>query len=403
MNHIVIIGGGVAAVNAIKAIREINTDLNITVVQNEAVYPYYRTRLTKSLFENLEADTILLQKKEWYEQNKIDLLLNKEVVSIDPDHNTVYINDGTSIHYDTLLVANGAYNFKPPMDGIDKENVLTIRDYEDVLTVREKVRDKETILHIGGGIQNLEAAWAMCSHGKKVIIAEFMDRLMPRQLDIRASEIIKNAVEGFNIRVKLGTQIIEVTGEGTVTGAMTKEEERLDCDIIIYCVGIRPNKKLFENTAIQTNMGIIVDNHMRTNIENIYAAGDIAEFEGRVGGLWPVAIEQGKIAGYNIAGKDITYQSILPVTTMNAFQLSVFSVGNIDENSCSCSIIDDPADGANYRRIFIQEQRIVGAIMIGEIKNNQMIKKVIENGTQLSGIDITNISVNDLLSHLKKL
>lgn len=403
MKHIVIIGGGVAAVNAVKAIREINTDLNITVLQNEAVYPYYRTRLTKSLFENLEADSILLQKKEWYEQNKIDLLLSKEVVSIDPDHNTVYINDGTSIHYDTLLVATGAYNFKPPIDGIDKENVLTIRDYEDVQTVREKVKDKETILHIGGGIQNLEAAWAMCSHGKKVIIAEFMDRLMPRQLDIRASEIIKNAVEGFNIRVKLGTQIIEVTGEGTVTGAKTKEDERLDCDIIIYCVGIRPNKRLFENTAIQTNMGIIVDNHMRTNVENIYAAGDIAEFEGRVGGLWPVAIEQGKIAGYNIAGKDITYQSFMPVTTMNAFQLSVFSVGNIDENSCSHSIIDDPADGANYRRIFIREQRIVGAIVIGEIKNNQMIKKVIENRTQLSGIDITNISVNDLLSHLKNL
>lgn len=403
MNHIVIIGGGVAAVNAVKAIREISTELNITVLQNEAVYPYYRTRLTKSLFENLEADKILLQKKEWYEQNKINLLLNKDVVAVDLDHNTVNLNDGPGIHYDALLIANGAYNFKPPIEGIDKENVLTIREYEDVQSIREQIGDKKRILHLGGGIQNLEAAWAMCSQGKEVIIAEFMDRLMPRQLDIRASEIVKNAVEGFNVEVKLGTQIIEVTGEDTVTGAKTKAGETLDCDMIIYCVGIRPNKKLFENTVIQTNQGIIVNDHMRTNFENIYAAGDVAEFEGRVGGLWPIAIEQGKVAGYNIAGKDTTYKSIMPVTMMNAFDLSIFSVGNIDENGCSLTIIDDPADGTNYRRIFIRDERIVGAIIIGDTKNNQMIKKIIENGTQLSGIDLTNISINDLLSHLKNL
>jgi nitrite reductase (NADH) large subunit len=403
LNHIVIIGGGVAAVNAVKAIREINKDLDITVLQNEAVYPYYRTRLTKSLFENLEADKILLQKKEWYEQNKINLLLNKEVVAVDLDHNTVNLQDGADIHYDALLIANGAYNFKPPIEGIDKENVLTIREYEDVQSIKDRIGDKKRILHLGGGIQNLEAAWAMCTQGKEVIIAEFMDRLMPRQLDVRASEIVKNAVEGFNVEVKLGTQIVEVTGESAVTGAKTKAGETMDCDMIIYCVGIRPNKKIFENTAIQSNLGIIVDQHMRTNFDNIYAAGDVAEFEGRVGGLWPIAIEQGKVAGYNIAGRDVTYKSIMPVTMMNAFQLSIFSVGIIDENSCSHTIIDDPADGTNYRRLFIQEDRIIGAIVIGDNKNNQMIKKAIENGTQLLDIDLTNISIDDLLSHLKKL
>jgi nitrite reductase (NADH) large subunit len=403
LNDIVIIGGGVASVNAVKAIREINSDLNVTILQNESIYPYYRTRLTKSLFENLGADNILLQKKEWYEQNKVNLHLNNEVVAIDTDRKIINLTDGTIIQYDTLLLANGAYNFRPPIDGIDKENVLTIRNFEDVQTIREQVKDKKTILHIGGGIQNLEAAWAICSQGKSVIVAEFMDRLMPRQLDVRASEILKNAVEGFNVKVKLDTQIVEITGENAVTGAKTKNGETLDCDFVIYCVGIRPNKKIVENTAIQTNMGIIVDDHMRTNNENIYAAGDVAEFEGRVGGLWPIAIEQGKVAGYNMVGKDTAYQSIMSVTTMIAFHLSIFSVGNIDESSYSITIINDPEDGTNYKRIFILNDFIIGAIIIGDTKNNQMIKKAIESKTLLSDIDLTNISVDELLSHLKNL
>jgi nitrite reductase (NADH) large subunit len=403
MDHVIIIGGGVAAVNAMKAIRELNHEIKINVICNEKVYPYYRTRLTKSLFDHLDSDKILLQKKEWYDENNVQLHLNKEVTSIDTEHNTVKLNDGTSLSYDKLLLANGASNFKPPIEGIEKDNVVTIRNYEDVETIRERVGDKKTILHLGGGIQNLEAAWAMCSQGKEVVIAEFMDRLMPRQLDVRASEILKKAVEGFGVKVNLSTQIVEITGTDKVTGAKTKNGETIDCDMVIYSVGIQPNKKLYENTSIQTNLGVIVDNHMRTKVDNVYAAGDITEFEGRVGGLWPIAIEQGKIAGYNIAGKDAAYVNIMPVTTMNAFQLSVFSIGNIDENSYSLTIIDDPEDGVNYKRIFIRDEMIIGAIVLGDIKNNQLIKKFVENKTVLTNVDFTDISVDELLLQLKSM
>ena len=403
MKNVIIIGGGVAAVNAMKAIRELDPEINIIAICKEAVYPYFRTRLTKSLFENLDADKILLQKKEWYEQNKIQLHLSKEVVSIDTEHRTIGLNDEVRLCYDKLLLANGANNFKPQIDGIDKENVLTIRNYKDVQTIKEHVGDKKTILHIGGGIQNLEAAWAMCSQGKEVIIAEFMDRLMPRQLDVRASEILKFAVESSNVKVNLSTQIVGLTGDNQVTGARTKNSEIISCNMVIYSVGIRPNIKLYEATVIQMNHGVIVDDHLRTNIENIYAAGDIAEFEGRVGGLWPIAMEQGKIAGYNIAGKSATYTSIMPVTTMNAFNLSVFSIGNIDENSNSLTIIDDPEDGTNYRRIFIRDDIVIGAIIIGDTKNNQLIKRFVENKTLIADIDFTHITVDDLLMKLKNL
>ncbi|NLK27910.1 MAG: NAD(P)/FAD-dependent oxidoreductase [Clostridiales bacterium] len=400
---VVIVGGGVAAVNAIKAIREVSSDINIHVIQHEPVYPYYRTRLTKNLFEDLDIDKILLQKKEWYEQNKVNLYLGKEVTSLDTDNSTVRLDDGSNLKYDKLLLANGSFNFKPPIEGIDKENVYTIRTFEDIQTIKANTEDKKTILHIGGGIQNLEAAWAFCSHGKEVIVAEFMDKLMPRQLDDRASQILKNAVEASNVKVLLGTQVVAITGEDKVSGAITKNGDTIHCDMVVYSVGIRPNKKLYENTAIKTNIGVIVNEHMQTNLENVYAAGDIAELDGKVMGLWPVAIEQGKIAGYNIVGKDATYYSSLPVTLMNAFNLSIFSVGIVDENSSSLTLTDDPGDGQSYKRIFIQDNIILGAIMIGDNKYNNLLKKFIENKTDISSINLSNISVADLLEQLKSL
>lgn len=403
MKKIVIIGGGVAAVNAIKAIRETDRESLIHVIQNETVHPYYRTRLTKSLFENLEEDKILLQKKEWYEQNNINLSLGNEVISIDPASNVVTLKDGSSLNYDFLLLANGASNFKPPIEGIDKANVFTIRNFADVQNIKKDIDDKKTVLHIGGGIQNLEAAWAMCTQGKMVVIAEFMDRLMPRQLDVRGSEILKNAVESSQIKVLLGTQITELTGDAAVSAARTKNDETIPCDMVIYSVGIRPNKTLYVNTPLKTNQGVQVDNRMKTNIDNIYAAGDIAEFEEKIGGLWPVAIEQGKIAGYNIAGREAVYSSLIPVTLMNAFQLSVFSIGNINENSYSLTIIDDPGDGSTYKRIFISDKIIIGAIVIGDTKSNQLLKRFVESKTPLTNIDLTNITVDDLLLQLKNL
>lgn len=407
---IVIIGGGVAAINAIKAIREVDNDISIHLIQNEPIYPYYRTRLTKSLFEDIDADRISLQRKEWYDKNNVIIQLGKEVTSIDTKNNMIILNDGSCLGYSKLLLANGAFNFKPNIEGIDKKNVYTIRKFEDIQVIKAEASDKKTILHIGGGIQNLEAAWAFCSHDKEVIIVEFMERLMPRQLDSRASEILLKAVEASNAKVLLNTEVTAIKGNGKVSSVITKDRNSttysdngvsIDCEMIIYSVGIRPNKNLFENTAIKTNMGVIVDEHMRTNLNKVYAAGDITEFNGRVGGLWPIAIEQGRTAGYNIVGKDVSYTGLLPVTTMSAFNLNIFSIGTIVEDSTTLTLVDDPGDDKSYKRIFIKDDTIIGAIVIGETKYNNMLKKLVTDKANISEKFFSAITVNELLERLK--
>jgi nitrite reductase (NADH) large subunit len=400
-NNIVIIGGGVAAINAIKAIREYNNESIIHVFQNEKFYPYYRIRLTKSLFEDLDIDKILLQKREWYELNNVHLYLDKEISAVDTSNNKILLTNGSSFEYDKLLLANGANNFKPPIEGIDQEGVYSIRRYEDILNIQANTHSIDTILCLGGGIQNLEAAWALSSQGKKVIIAEFMEKLMPRQLDTRGSEILRKAVVSQGIKIFLSTQIIKITGEDSVNGVTTKNGQNIECDMIIYSVGIRPNIKIYENTDIEVNLGVVVDDRMRTNIQNIYAAGDIAELNGKVGGLWTIAAEQGKVAGYNIVGTEAVYHAVIPVTTMNAFNLSIFSVGNVDENSCSQTLTEDNEDGLSYKRIFIHNDKIIGAIIIGESKYNTLLKNLVVNETELHHIDFANSSINELLDQLK--
>lgn len=399
--NIVIIGGGIAALSAIKAIREIDKEINIYVFQDEKYYPYYRIKLTKGLFDNIEESKFLLQKKEWYELNKVNLYLDKEVIAIDIVNNEVKINDGSSLKYDKLLIATGASNFIPPIKGINKKNVFTIRKFEDIEDIKANAKDKQTVLNIGGGVQGLEAAWAFSKEGKDVIVVEALERLMPRQLDKRASDILKNKIEKCNIRILLNAQVEGISGESSVDGVILKDGNKINCDMILYSVGIRSNVKLLENTDVKIKRGVLVNNKMQTNIKNIYAAGDVAELEGQIGGLWTVASEEGKIAGYNMAEKDKEYCIIPPVTMMNAFNISIFSVGNIDEENCEETIIEDNKEEELYKRLFIKDKIIVGAILVGDTKEAMLLKKAVEKKVLLSDLDLNKINYEDIILKLK--
>lgn len=400
-NKVIIIGGGVAAISAIKAIRELDIEAVIDVFQKEAIYPYYRVKLTKNLFDNLTEDKIILQKKEWYGLNNINLHLGEEVIDIDIYKREITLENGSRISYDKLLLANGSSNFIPSIKGIDKENVFTIRNFSNVQAIKKSIEDKRSTFIIGGGIQGLETAWVLHQQNKEVVIAEVMERLLPRQLDKRASEILSSVIKSFNIKLLLNTEIKEIIGEEKAQGILTKNGYNIDSDMVIYSVGIRPNKKLLENTPVKTNLGVIVNDYMQTNIGNVYAAGDVAEHQGKIRGLWSVALEQGKTAGYNIAGREDAYIASAPVTMMNAFNISLFSVGNTDENNCDETLIHDNSDGLSYKRIFIKDNKIIGAILIGDSKHANLLKKLIENETVLSDIDFSGMSIDELLMKLK--
>lgn len=398
--NIVIVGGGIAAVSAVKAIREFDKDANISMICEEPFYPYIRIKLSKGMFDSLEEEKILVQKKGWYEENNVNINVGKKAVKIKTETNEVILSDGSSVKYDKLLLATGAENNKPPIDGIDKKGVFTLRTLKNALEIRKNVEENIKILNIGGGVQNLELAWILHKNGKEVSVAEFQQRLMPNQLDVRASEILQKAAEASGVKIYLNTAVDKILGEDKVTSVLTKDKNEIECQVVLYATGIKPNINLLKDTALKTNRGVVVNGKMETNIENIYAAGDVAEVNGRNIGLWTVSTEQGKIAGYNIAGREAEYKNQVPTTNLNAFNISVFSMGIVDEKAADLTIDKDEAEQNKYIRIFIKDNKIIGAIVIGDVKCSQVIKKAIEKQTALNSINLSDTSFDGFMNKL---
>lgn len=399
---IVIIGNGIAAITAVKSIREIDNDCEIHMFGDERFYPYNRIRLSKGLLDKLEEDKILLQKKDWYEANGIDIFLNKKAVSIDINKKEVKFSDHSSITYSKLLLANGAEDRVPSIIGIDKKGIATLRTLQNAWDIIDNAQESNTVLNIGGGIQGLETAWMLSQLGKKVIVAEISSRLMPKQLDENASKILENVVKAKGIDIMLNTNVKEITGNDEVNGFITSNDERYDCDSVIYSIGIKPNIEILEETNLKINYGVLVNNKMETNIKDIYAAGDIAELDNHIYGLWNIAIGHGKVAGYNITGKDVTYEHIVPVTTLNAFNLSLFSMGDVQENGLTDIILEEESDRNLYKKIIIKDNKIIGAIVIGNIKSSPALKTAIEKETDLSDIDYKKLNFDKFIETIKE-
>lgn len=393
----VVIGNGIAGMSAVKAIREVDLDTEICLIGEEDCYPYNRIRLSKGMFDEIDENKIQLQKKEWYTDNKIDIRVSEKVVKVDTDHQEVFLYDGYRLKYDQLLLANGARNRTPAIDGIDIKGVYALRSLKDAKVIHKNLYHAKTVTIIGGGIQGLEMAWVLHQHGKKVYMIELQSRLMPLQLDEQASEMLFNIIQSFGIHVFTGSTVNEIFGNNQVEGVRINAKEELICEMVIYATGIKPNLELLKDSNVQTARGILVNNKMKTNIHNIYAAGDIAELNHHIVGLWNIAITQGKIAGYNMTGKEIEYQNITPVTTLNSFGISLFSMGCIEVGKDTKVIAEEDDHRNIYKKLFINNDVIEGAIVMGDTKKSPLIKTMIEKKIKLEEADLAECSIDTML------
>ena len=394
-----IIGTGVAAVNAAKAIRDHDQDAKILVFGAEKFLPYNRIKLSKELFSDLHSEKVLIKKEKWYETQNIQVYPNTEIVKIDTNHHTLTTSTNETIRYDKLLICTGAKNRKLSIEGVDKKGVFTIREMYEAEDFKVYFADKTSVVTIGGGIQGLETAWSLHKAGKKVSIVEVAPRLMANQLDEKMSEILKNKIEEAGVDIHLDASVNQIIGEKEVEGVVI-EDTTIACESVIYSIGVIPNLDVVKHTPIYTNRGIIVNENMQTNMEDIYAAGDVTELNGEVAGLWNRAMDQGKIAGMNMAAAHAVYQGTLPVAIFNAFDLSLFSIGLVNENQCDVTMIEEEGND-KYTRIFIKDDKIVGVISLEGVVASIPYKTAIEKQVSLDGLDLNNMTISDVMSEVK--
>ena len=380
-----IIGNGAAGYYAADAIRKRNKKCEIEIISDEPYLTYYRPSISDGISEDLKEDTFYLSPKQWYEDNNITLTLGVQVQSLKPEEKKVLLKDGTAVSYDKLILANGSQNHIIPVEGVDKAGVFTLRNLKDLQAIKNKMNTAKKVVIVGGGLLGLEAAYEISKAGLDICVVEVSNSLLTKQLDSESSLILKTAVEKQNIGIILGDCVTSIVGQKSVSSVKLKSGKTLEADLVLFSTGIAPNKNIAHKTNIITNRGILINEKMETNIKDIYACGDIAEFKGRVYGNWPVSVEMGKTAGMNAVGESVDLSISLSAISFNAMGLELLSVGEISkEGSKAISIKDD--ENKIYKKLFFTENILTGGILIGDNKSSANLISAIQESKSLKEV-----------------
>lgn len=380
MKKYLIIGNGVAGTTAAEFIRKQDVKGKITIVTEEALPFYYRIRLNEYISADISEQTLVAKKQQWFKDNDIDLKLRTRIVGADPQQKVLVSENNQKFHYDLLLIATGSHSFVPPIKGYDLRGVFTLRTIEDAHEISTYANNTDNVVLIGGGLLGIETGYALRlrKSGKKVTVVESFPRLLPRQLDVDGAFRLQQILEEMGFSFRIGAKTLEIIGDNQTTkGVLLEGGEVLAADMIMISAGVRSNLELADTLGLEYNKGIKIDEHMRTTMADIYSAGDVAEFKETVYGIWPAAMEQGKIAGINMSGGNTIYKGTTMTNTLKVAGIDLASAGDIDpENKFESKIFRDEK---TYKKIVINNDRIIGCIMLGDKKGfNRIIKAIHE-------------------------
>ncbi len=365
----IVIGASAAGMAAIEEIRKRNKVCEIILISKEPVYGYYRPQLSKVLAKDINYNTIFIKDYDWFASNRIEVMLDKHVIEINTKDKSIILNNGLIKEYDKLIIATGAECFMPPIAGNDKIGAFTLRYLRDANNIREYAKSVKTATVVGGGVLGLETAWELKKLGLDVIVVELANRIFPRQLDESSAKIFENIILQTGVKLIMDDSVIEILGEDKVSGLKLKSGKEIETELVVVSAGVRANSKIVQDAGIQINRAIVVDEKMRTNINDIYACGDCCEFEGINYALWEEAINQGKVAGINAVGDTSVYKTIVPSTSSNFFNTSIFSVGDV--NPSEPFEAKESNENNTYQKLFYKNNVLVGAILIGDTRKSK--------------------------------
>jgi nitrite reductase (NADH) large subunit len=367
--RVVIIGNSAAGLSAAETVRRLDSSVAVTVVTDEPYPAYLRCLLAEVLAGEKEMAGIRLRPSHFYQKNRIDIV-NTAAIAIDPENKRVKLSDGRKIHSDRLVIATGASPMSLGIEGENLDGIFTFRTYNQALEASKVVNRTASAVVVGGGAVGLKAAWTLHKKGVKVTIVEKSPQILIRQLDEEIAAIIKKEISKTEITVVVNACPASFKGTGRLSAVVLDNGDELPAELAIIAVGTTPNINLVKEAGGKTGKGIRVNEHLQTSVNDTYAAGDCIEIKDIVSGepavsaLWPLAVEQGRCAAYNLMGHRRRYP--LPLTNMTAFRfggIPFISAGIRTGDTCLVRS-DDTAYGA-HRKLFFKDDKLVGYILIG--------------------------------------
>ncbi len=375
----IILGGGAAALNAAKAIRERDKTGRVVMVSEENYLPYSRPMLTKSLTAGLDPDQLALEPLNWYTQNQVFTVLGRKVVKVDTEAKEVVLDGGDKLSYTRLIYALGSECFVPDFEGSKLNGVTAVRRFADVEAIRPRLVAGGHAVVIGGGVLGLEAAWQMRQAGLEVTVLERAESLMNRQLNPEAGALLAAAAQKQGVNVLTGVEVARVEGTDKVTGVVLADGRRLDADVVLVSAGVRANVEIARSMGLAVERAVVVDEHMQA-AENVYACGDCAQFEGVSLANWTQAVEEGRVAGANAAGEAVSYKPVSTGLNFEGFATSVYAAGDngSDPKKMYKTLESRDQQKAHYRRLTFFNGRLCGVVLLGDTSAMAKLTKALE-------------------------
>lgn len=375
----VIIGASAAGSSAAETLRRHDPKAQITVVSDEKI-TYSKPLLSYYLAGKLGEEQLFFRSPDFYERYGIERI-HARAVGLRPEKSTVELSDGQKLHYDKLLLATGAAPRFPKVEGIQRDGVFGLRKLEDAHGILGHLPKTKRAVVLGGGLVGLKAAAALKERGVAVTVLIDSPHALSQMLDESAARIFERIFEQNGVTIRTRAKPVAVLGTKQIEGVQLASGEVFPCDVVVVGKGVDPSVELLEGTQIRRDYGVLVDDYLRTSVENIYAAGDVAQArdvlrgEPWINALWPCAVEQGRVAALNMLEKKAVYRGSMRMNSVQFFGVPVISAGlavltpgplggrsgEHDE-----TLESQPAPGI-YRKIFLKDDTIVGFVLVGDV------------------------------------
>lgn len=384
-----IIGGSAAGISAVETIRSVDRTSPIELFSSEETPFYSRVLLSYYIAGTLTKDALHFRPLDFFSENKVKAHLGQRVKRVFPVSKIIRTEDGRDYPYDRLLIAAGSHPRVLDIPGKEKKGVLVMRNIDHAQEIVNRGDEIKTACVLGGGLIGLRTGYALSVRGVRVRVIVKSSHVLSQMLDRESAEMIQTNMRDHGIDIQTGREGVEIVGKESVEGIVLDNGERIRCQLVVVGKGVRPNVDFISATPIQVNEGIVADETMRTNLPEIYAAGDVAETydlsTGRMGvnAIWPCAVEQGRVAGLNMAGRKARYAGSFRMNSLDFFGLPVISMGTTHTHEDGFQEFQRKTKGT-YRKLVIREGCIVGAILVGHVQKAGILTTLLKKRVNVS-------------------
>lgn len=389
----IILGNSAAAVNGIEGIRSVDAEGSILLIARESEHTYSRPLITYRLGGKVDDSRMDYRSRDFYAANKVATWLGVSAERIDAAGRSVTCSDGRQAGFEKLLIATGGSPIRPAIEGVDTPGVFTFTTWADQRAVEEYMaaRNVRKAVVLGGGLIGLKSLEALLARKVQCTLVELADRVLSITFDQQASQLAEASLAKMGVDLRTGNTVVSVQSPmGRICSVTLKDGLIVPTEMLILAIGVRPDLSLVEGSGVKTNRGIVVDEQMQTSQPGIYAAGDVAEAMDSLLGsprpvpILPVATRQGRVAGVNMAGGEAKYDGSVAMNAVDVVGLPTISVGITVEQKGDLVMRKLDVKAGVYRKLVIRDERLIGAIFIGQIQRAGIYTGLIRSRVNVS-------------------